>query len=252
MLEFKNISVTLGGRSVLNGVSFPLQPHRITALLGRNGCGKSTLISCVTGLVPYSGEVRYQDCALALMPPRERAKLVAALPQSLPRAALTVRELAAMGRNPYLDLGRRLSEEDRRQIQRAMECVEIAELSDRTVAELSGGERQRAYLAMILAQNTRIILLDEPTTYMDMEHEAKFLGIVQKLKAERRKTILIVMHDLTRAVEMADNIAVLDGGRAAFFGPAEDCVQSGVLERVFGVKRSAYQKDGAVRPLYYA
>lgn len=251
MLTFNNISVNLGGRQILDGVSFCLRPHRITAVIGKNGSGKSTLVSCITGGVKYTGEILYGEKNTALIPARERAQLVAILPQLLPKTAFTVAELAQMGRAPYLDIGRRLSDIDRQQINKALEITGMTEMSQRMVNSLSGGERQRAYLAMILAQNTRVIVLDEPTTYMDMENEADFLALAESLKGMQKKTVMLVIHDLTKAVEIADNILVLDGGRAVFFGSAEACVESGVIESTFGVKRTSYEKNGIIRPLYY-
>lgn len=251
MLTFNNISVKLGGKMILDGVSFRLRPHKITAVIGKNGSGKSTLVSCITGGVKYTGEILYGDKNTALIPSRERAQLIAVLPQILPKTMLTVEELAQMGRVPYLDIGRRLSDNDRQQIRGALEITGMTEMSQRMVNSLSGGERQRAYLAMILAQNTRVIVLDEPTTYMDMENEADFLALAESLKVGPKKTVMLVIHDLTKAVEIADSILVLDGGRAVFFGSADDCVESGVIESTFGVKRTSYETDGIERPLYY-
>lgn len=251
MLIFNNISVKLGGKMILDGVSFRLRPHKITAVIGKNGSGKSTLVSCITGGIKYTGEILYGEKNIALIPARERAQLIAVLPQILPKTMLTAEEVAQMGRVPYLDIGRRLSDNDRQQISKALETTGMTEMSQRMVNSLSGGERQRAYLAMILAQNTRVIVLDEPTTYMDMENEADFLALSESLKVKQKKTVMLVIHDLTKAVEIADNILVLDGGRAVFFGSADDCVECGVIESTFGVKKTYYEKDGVERPLYY-
>ncbi len=251
MLAFKEICVCYKKKQVLDSLSFSLRPHRLTVVLGKNGCGKSTLVSCVTGGTPYTGEILYGDRNVALMPPRERARLIAVLPQILPKVSLTVEELVSMGRNPYLDLGRRLQKTDYEQIESAIRAVGMDGFRRCPLGCLSGGERQKAYLAMIIAQNTRIVILDEPTTYMDMENEADFLAFVKELKTVHKKTLMIVMHDLTKAVEIADDVLVIRDGGCAFFGTAKDCVESGVIEEVFHVKRSSYEKNGTARPLYY-
>ena len=164
MLEFDRVSVDHRGKTILKEVSFSLRPHRITVLLGRNGSGKSTLIRCVNGLQRHTGEIRLDGVSLALTPPRERARKIGILPQILPETALTVRALAALGRNPYVDAAGRLSPEDRRMVAEALRAAGMEDFADRSLRELSGGERQRAFLAMLLAQNTRILLMDEPTT----------------------------------------------------------------------------------------
>ncbi len=251
MMTFRGISVKRSGKQVLSDINFTLDNHKITAVLGRNGCGKSTLISCVTCSVRYVGEILYNDQNTALMPPKERARLIAILPQLLPKTALTVKELVSMGRTPYLDIGRRLSPADIEQIERAITACGLEELSDRPADKLSGGERQKAYIAMILAQNTRVVILDEPTAYMDAANAREFMSLITELKQKHKKTILLVTHDLTSAVDIADNILVIDNKTSAFFGTAGECVRSGVIERVFGVKKSEYPKDGVPKILYY-
>lgn len=156
-----------------------------------------------------------------------------------------------MGRNPYLDIGRRLSYNDKTQINNAIAAAGLEQLRHTSINRLSGGERQRAYLAMILAQNTRAVILDEPTTYMDMENEAEFLALTERLKTVRKKTVMVVMHNLSKAVELADNILVLDKGEAVFFGAARQCVEERIIEKVFGVQRSFYNIGDAEKTIYY-
>ena len=251
MMRFDRVSVELGDKQILDQISFSLQPHKITALLGRNGCGKSTLLSCLTGTKKYTGEILLDDRNLALMTPRERAARVAVLPQVLPKVPLTVRELVSLGRNPYLDLGRHLTEADREQIDRALSWTGLEQLADKRVEVLSGGERQKAYLAMVLAQNTGIIVLDEPTTYLDMGAAADVAQLLVTLKTRHKKTILIVMHDLTGAVEFSDNLVVIRDGRIAFAGCASACVESGIIESVFEVRKGTCCKDGRECVLFY-
>ena len=196
MLEFDRVSVDHRGKTILHEVSFSLRPHRITVLLGRNGSGKSTLIRCVNGLQRHTGEIRLDGVSLALTPPRERARKIGILPQILPETALTVRALAALGRNPYVDAAGRLSPEDRRMVAEALRASGMEDFADRSLRELSGGERQRAFLAMLLAQNTRILLMDEPTTYLDVDARRELRDLIRTLARKQKKTLLVVLHDL--------------------------------------------------------
>lgn len=237
MLEIKNVSVRFGQKQVLDNVSFSLRPHRLTALVGRNGSGKSTLLNCVNQQIPYTGEIREGEKNLALIPPRERAKAIAILPQTLPAPHITGWELAAFGRNPYLDFTGRLTDADRQSVEKALRDADALSLGDRYADTLSGGEKQRIALAMILAQNTPIALLDEPTAHMDLGYEAAFLELLQKLKTERKKTFLVILHDLTQAVRYADDLVVLDDGKVVFAGSKEECLKKETLEKTFHLRR---------------
>lgn len=237
MLEIKNLSVRFGQKPVLDQISFTLRPHRLTALVGRNGSGKSTLFNCVNRQIPYTGTVTLGKRDLALLGPRERARILSVLPQTVPSPHITARELAAFGRNPYLDFTGRLTETDKQAVEAALRDVDAMELAQRYVDTLSGGEKQRILLAMILAQNTPIVLLDEPTAHMDLGYEAAFLELLQKLRQERNKTFLVILHDLTQAVRYADDLLVLDGGRLVFAGSREECLEEEILEKTFHLRR---------------
>ena len=241
----QNLSAGYGSRTVLENVSFSLKPHKITVLLGKNGCGKSTLVSCINQQLPgYTGKIICCDRDVRLMPPRERARAVAILPQLLPSPAVTVRELAAFGRNPYLGPGKRMGAEDREIIQQALEDTGAAAFAGELVCHLSGGERQKAYLAMVLAQNTRLVVLDEPTTYMDIEYQAHFLEMLRQLKTKHKKTLLVVMHDLSAAMDAADDAVILQSGRVSFCGTVQTCLETGILEREFHVRQHIFHENG--------
>ena len=244
MLEFKDVSVRFGRKQALRDVSFSLRPHRLTVLLGPNGSGKSTLLNCVNQQIPYTGTILEGEKNLALLPARERAGTVAILPQSMPAPHILAREMAAFGRNPYLDFTGRLTEKDRQAVASALKDANAEGLADRYADTLSGGELQWVRLAMILAQNTPIALLDEPTAHMDQCHEGAFLELLTDLKKKKKKTFLLVLHDLTLAAEYADDLVVLDGGAVAFAGTKEDCLARGILETAFGVKR--YTAEGKI------
>ncbi len=244
MLSFHQVCASYGKNQVLDHIDFSLVPHKLTAVVGRNGSGKSTLVSCVNQELPYTGEITFSDRNLAVMTLRERAQLISILPQTLHSPAVTVEELTAFGRNPYLDFGKRMSPKDWQAVDDALEAIGISGLRDKLVTELSGGERQKAYLAMVLAQNTRVMILDEPTTYMDMEYEAAFFRLLETLKTKRKITFLVIMHNLSQAVRYADRIVVLDGRRIRYQGDTRACVASGVLESVFHVRQHQAEDNG--------
>ena len=234
MPEYKEVSLRLGGKPILQGISFRLRPGGLTALVGRNGSGKSSLLSCLTGAVPYEGAVLLGDRDLRRMPPRQRAKLAALLHQDMPVPRLTVRELAAFGRQPYLDFTGRLREGDREAVERALRAAQVHDLADRRVDTLSGGERQRAYLAMVLAQETEVLFLDEPGAHLDRAWEAAFLELLTALED---RTVLLAIHDLDAAVRYARDILVLEEGRLVFSGSVEECLSQEVLEKTFRLRR---------------
>ena len=244
MLEFKGVSVRFGKKTALQNVDFTLRPHRLTVLLGRNGSGKSTLLNCVNQQIPYTGEIQEGEQNLALLPSRERAKTVAILPQTMPAPHITAWEMVAFGRNPYLDFTGRLTEKDRQMVDASLADVKGTELAARYVDTLSGGELQLVRLAMILAQNTPIALLDEPTAHMDQIHEGEFLELLTDLKKGKKKTFLVILHDLSLAAEYAEDLVVLEEGRVVFSGTKDECLAQGIIESAFGVKR--YTAEGKI------
>ncbi len=252
MLEFHEISVRLGGKTILETVSFQLRPHRLTALVGKNGSGKSTLLGCVNQQIPYTGTIREGEKDLALLAPKERARSIAILPQTLPAPHIQGREMVSFGRNPYLDLTGRLRQADETAVDWALAEANATELANRYVDTLSGGERQRVALAMILAQNTPIVLLDEPTSHMDQLQEAAFLTRLSELKRTRKKTFLVVLHDLTLAAGFADDLIVLDQGKVVFAGTKEACLEGKILENTFDLCRYTINKGGEEKIFFSA
>lgn len=245
MLEFRDVSVSVGRKRILDSVSFALRPGTVTALVGRNGSGKSTLLACVNQQMSYRGQIFMGQQELSGLSPRERARQVAILPQNIPAPHIPARDMVAFGRNPYLDLTGRLREADLAAVEQAMEDTDVLPVAEQFADTLSGGERQRAALAMILAQNTPIMLLDEPTAHMDKSYEENFLRLLCCLKQTRGKTVLVVLHDLTAAVAYADDIAVLDGGKLLFSGTKEKCLDREILEKTFDLKRYTAE-DGKI------
>ena len=248
MLDVLSLSCEKNGKLILDTVTAHVKRGRITALLGKNGSGKTTLLRCLCREISYGGCVRIAGRDTAEMTPRERALALSYLPQLLPTPHLTVRELVGLGRSPYLSLLARPSESDRAAVLSAMHRTEIASLAERDLLSLSGGERQRAFLAMMLAQGTPLLLLDEPTSYLDATARRALLSLLASLVNTEEKTILTVLHDVNDAVRLADDILLLDNGRLAFQGSKEDFLAAGLPERHFGLTRVG--NDGGL-PFFY-
>ena len=242
MLKCNGLGVTLGGQILLENVSFELPPRTFTALIGKNGSGKSTLAACIRQQVPYTGDLSLEDVSLREFAPRQRACRIASLPQTLPAPDLTVRELAGLGRSPYLGLNRRFSAQDRTAVDNALRRTEMVSFASRRLPTLSGGERQRAYLAMILAQDADVLVLDEPTAYMDIHAEAECLRMMRALTSEG-KTLMVILHNLSLAATYADRLLVLDRHTCVFAGQREECLSRGVIESVFNVRRVSAPDD---------
>ena len=244
MLKINSLSVTLGKKEILKDVNLNVKPHAITAVIGKNGSGKSTLVSAINGTVPYKGQISFADQDIRLITQREKAKLISVLPQTLTAPHITVEELVKMGRNPYVDIGRRFTPQDTAAVEKAFGFMDMADKRCEYVDNLSGGERQKAYLAMILAQQTRLLLLDEPATYMDISYERQFMETLKTLQKTSHKTVMVVMHNLSTAVRFAERIAVMDSGRLIFEGATQECLQKQLIETTFGVKK--YISDGEI------
>ena len=245
MLEAKNLSAGYPGRAVLAGVSLAARPGRVLALLGPNGCGKSTLLRTMAGLLPPLGGEGLLDGRQDYSP-RQAAQRVAYLPQSRTAPNITVRRLVLHGRFPYLSYPRRYGREDYAAVDRALAAADALDLADRPLPELSGGQRQKAYLAMALAQETEAILMDEPTTFLDIRHQLEVLALVRRL-AEEGRGVVLALHDLCLALTAADDVAVLGEGRLLALGGPEAIYQSKVLERVMGVRLDRSEGPGGRR-----
>ena len=224
-------------KPVLSDLNFTLEKGSFTAVIGRNGSGKSTLISALGGLLDINGDIIFEGVSLKGMERKEHAKKLSAMLQSLKTPHVTVKELVSFGRNPYVSLNKTLSENDLMTINNAIEITSLSSLVDSYIDSISGGEVRRAYLAMILAQDTDIILLDESTAFMDASFENDFMKILLDLCISLNKTILFVTHNIDLAVEYADNILLMESGKQSFFGKTTELLNTDMIEKHFGLKR---------------
>lgn len=244
MLEIQNLSAGYPGKPVLRDICLTLPRGKVTVIAGPNGCGKSTLLKALAGILPSAGSVKLDGRELRGLPGRELAKRIAYLPQSRQVPEITAMRLVLHGRFPYLSYPRRYRKEDEAIARAAMERMGVWDLGDRDLGSLSGGQRQKVYIAMALAQDTPVVLLDEPNTFLDICHQMQMMRQA-KLLAEEGKTVVLVLHDLAMALEMADQLVVLDRGQAAAQGTAEEVFACGCLGQVFGVDiRRMWTADG--------
>ncbi|GIW10540.1 MAG: ABC transporter ATP-binding protein [Chloroflexi bacterium] len=248
----QEILVRYGTRTAVRGVSLTLPERTLTALVGPNGSGKSTLLKALARLLrPTSGAVLLDGRAIAQLPTREVARRLGILPQApVAPAGLTVRELVEQGRFPHVGLLRLPRAQDEAAIQDALALTGLTEFADRPLETLSGGERQRAWIALVLAQTTPILLLDEPTTFLDIGHQLEVLQLVRRLPAERGMTVAVVLHDLNHAARFADQLVVMESGQVVAVGPPEEVVTTELLARVFRVRAHLLLDPTSGRPVF--
>lgn len=235
MLEIRNLSAGYPGHPVLRNIALTIGSGSVTAIVGPNGCGKSTLLKALAGILPATGSVNLDGLELLTLDRRKLAKKVAFLPQNRTVPEIAVKNLVLHGRFPYLSYPRRYRQEDIAIAEAAMEKMGIGDLADRSLVTLSGGQRQKVYIAMALAQDTPVVLLDEPNSFLDIAHQLQLMDQAKALAGEG-KTVVLVLHDLSLALEHADSLAVLSKGSMLFQGAPEEVLLSGCLETAFGVR----------------
>ena len=232
------LSCGYGGRPVFNKVSLSLPKGKVSVIIGGNGCGKSTLLKTLARLLdPVGGSVVLDGRDVHRMPTKELARTLGLLPQSpLVPEGIRVSDLVARGRYPHRSLLQPLQREDLRIVAESLDMVGIASLADRVVDELSGGQRQRVWIAMALAQQTDILLLDEPTTYLDVAYQLDILDTLRRINRERGVTIAMVLHDINMAARYADHVYALADGTIVAEGAPHEVVTPSVLAKVFGLE----------------
>jgi iron complex transport system ATP-binding protein len=245
--------LTLGYREriVIQDLSLVIPTGRITAIVGANACGKSTLLRSMSRLLsPREGQVLLDGKQVHRMPAKELARTLGLLPQSpLAPEGITVSDLVGRGRHPHQKLLSRWSADDDEAVAAALEATETVDLADRSVDELSGGQRQRVWIAMALAQRTDVLLLDEPTTFLDVSHQIEVLDLLTDLNRDRGTTIVMVLHDLNLAARYADQLIAIAGGRVHAVGDPHTVLTEDVVREVFGLDSSVIVDPVSGRPL---
>ena len=237
-LGAEGVTVGYGGEPVVRDLTLDLPDGLVTTVVGPNGCGKSTLLRTLARLLkPSGGTVRLDGEAIDAVSTREVSRRLALLPQSpVAPDGLLVRDLVGRGRHPHQRWFRQWSPDDEQVVEAALRMTDTWDLRDRALDELSGGQRQRAWIAMTLAQDTDLVLLDEPTTFLDLAHQVEVLDLVTRLNRERGRTVVMVLHDLNLAARYSDLVVVMKQGAVVLQGPPREVFTEALLEDVFGLR----------------
>ncbi|PAE43030.1 iron ABC transporter ATP-binding protein [Bacillus sp. 7884-1] len=252
MIQVRALSKLYGKKSVVEDVTVDIQPRKITSFIGPNGAGKSTLLSMVSRLLDSdTGEVLIDKFDVKKMKSNDFAKKVSILKQSnYMNVRLTIRELVSFGRFPYSK--GRLTEEDERMVEQSLEYMHLTDMQDNFLDELSGGQRQRAFIAMVIAQDTEYILLDEPLNNLDMKHSVQIMKILRRLVDELGKTVVIVLHDINFASVYSDRIVAMKDGKVVKDGPTEEIIESAALKEIYDMDIPIQKMDGCRICVYFS
>lgn len=236
-LYTQDLSVSYGERLIVKNLGIEIPDKKITTIIGSNGCGKSTLLKAMTRIIPHqTGSILLDGKSITKENTKELAKKMAILPQTQETASgLTVGEVVSYGRFPYQKGFGRLTKKDMEVIDWALEVTRLSEYKYHPADALSGGQRQRVWIAMALAQETEMIFLDEPTTYLDIAHQLEILELLQSLNREQERTIVMVLHDLNQAARFADYIIAMKDGNIVKAGSCEEVISQEVLKKVFQI-----------------
>jgi iron complex transport system ATP-binding protein len=245
-IELDRVSVGHGDVPVLPDLHLDIADGSMVGLIGPNGCGKSTLLHTIGGLLPpLAGVVRLDGVDRTRIPPRERARRLAMLPQApATPPGLTVRELVMLGRHPHRPLFGRGGPQDAQAVTEALELTDLTGFADRPVEGLSGGERQRVWMAMTIAQAAGTVLLDEPTTFLDLGHQFELLELVASLREQRELTVVVVLHDLHQAARFCERLVVLGDGRVRADGSPAEVLTAAIFRDVLGIEGHLRTEDG--------
>ncbi|WP_062530549.1 ABC transporter ATP-binding protein [Demequina rhizosphaerae] len=237
-LQTQHAVIGYGGTPIVRGVDVDIPDGRITAIVGPNGCGKSTLLRALVRLLtPTSGTVLLDGEDIHRVPTREVARRVGLLPQSpIAPAGITVKELVARGRTPHQKVLRPWSAADETAVMSALHSTALTDIQDAVVDELSGGQRQRAWIAMTLAQDTPLMILDEPTTYLDIAHQYDVMDLLHRLNTRQERTIVMVVHDLHQAARYAHHVIAMRDGEVAAAGAPGDVFTEDLIRDVFSLE----------------
>ncbi|MFE7127557.1 ABC transporter ATP-binding protein [Streptomyces sp. NPDC057617] len=237
-LMARELTLAYEDRTVVHELELAVPDGQVTVIVGPNACGKSTTLRALGRLLkPRGGSVLLDGTELSKIPTKRIARSIGLLPQSpVAPEAITVADLVARGRQPHQHWWQQWSDEDERAVTEAMARTDVSALADRPVDELSGGQRQRVWIAMALAQETDLLLLDEPTTFLDIAHQVEVLDLVRRLNHEQGRTVVIVLHDLNQAARYADHLVAMKSGRVIAEGPPGEVVTADLVREVFGLE----------------
>ncbi|MDO6761976.1 ABC transporter ATP-binding protein [Agarivorans sp. 1_MG-2023] len=243
MFTFNHISLQLGGNTILNDMSGKIAKGAVTALIGPNGSGKSSLLSVLAGLVkPSAGDISFAQQPLSSISRAQLAKQLALLPQRNPvPATLNVADLVCFGRHPHRPWYKNISNDDKQIIDWAMQETGVKQYASQLLTDLSGGELQRTWLAMVLAQDTEVLMLDEPTSWLDISHQLGLLKIVQRLNQQYNKTIVWVLHDLNQAAQFSDQAMLINHGQIVSSGDARSVINAKDVSEVYQTPVTCHQ-----------
>lgn len=250
-ISLKNIRVSVGHKILIEQINLEVPTGKVTTIIGPNGCGKSTTLKAICRMMPFAeGTITVLDKDVTAYSYKEFARKVAILTQApLSPADLTVRDLVAMGRFPYRGILGGSSKEDDACIEWALRETGLVQMKTRLLSTLSGGERQRAWIAMALAQKPEILLLDEPTTYLDICHQLEVLKLLKKLNLELHLTVVLVLHDLNQALMFSDHVAVIKAGHLVVAGDPKEIITAKLLHEVFRVRADTFTCTNGLQAL---
>ncbi|WP_297574994.1 ABC transporter ATP-binding protein [uncultured Deefgea sp.] len=246
MYQLKNITLHRNGHEVLHIEQLDLPANGLTVVLGHNGSGKSTLLKMLAGqFKPDQGQVLLNQTEISRLAPRALAKQVAYMPQQIPQPALLqVRELVELGRFAWRGFWQPWQADDQQRIQQAMQAADVSHLAEHALDEISGGERQRAWLAMLLAQNANMLLLDEPSSALDLAHQYQLMTLLRQQTEQHTCTVIAVLHDLNLALRYADRILALRHGRIWFDGTPSELLNHPKLDDLYGIALDILPREG--------
>lgn len=251
VITTKNLNISYGNVDIVKDLNLSIPEGKITTIIGANGCGKSTILKTIARILkPKSGEIYIAGTEINKQSSKELAKKMAVLPQT-PKApdGLTVQELIAYGRFPHQNGFGSLSKEDNDIVNWALEVTGISEFKDRTIDALSGGQRQRAWIAMALAQETDILLLDEPTTYLDLAHQLDILKLLEELNKKQGRTIVMVIHELNNAARFADHMIGVKKGKIVCEGTPKEVMTNENLREIFNIDAEIIEEPKSGKPV---
>lgn len=253
MIDLKNITAGYDKVEIVKNINISFDKGTITTIIGKNGCGKSTLLKAAANLLkPFSGEVIIKGKNIKNLTNKELAREISFLPQIRTIPNITVYNLVMHGRYPYLGFSRTPQKRDKLIVEEAIESMGFKEQRNKNIQELSGGQRQKVYIAMVLAQDTDIIFLDEPTTYLDINHQLDILEIIKELK-KIGKTVVMVLHDLSSALSYSDRICLMEEGQVAVYDTPQAVFNSKEIDRIFKIssEQVLVENEGSKHYVFY-